>query len=193
MQRNVHGKVYPRPRGGAAVFRPPGSLSEEAPVGSRSRRAGTSELPEAANVLERMGVTAATGLSPPTRGSLERLLLSEIKRRIRSAGAYPRRASAPASCTAVARKDYCVSGANVYPRPRGGAGSHTQSMCMSRSYPLATQRGSLTEPVPSPAAAPPSQVYPRPRGGARTQWHARRGRSGSIPAHAGEPYRCMRP
>ena len=119
LQRNVLAKV---PHRLPSVWRarlppssgPPGSLRRRS-AWPRSRRAGTDELPEAMRVLER-GFTAATqfyAFPEPhwarlrTTNSLERLH-TEIKRRIRSADAFPDRASALRLITAVALRTTAV-------------------------------------------------------------------------------------
>ena len=105
LQRNVLAKVPHRlrkrvAREVAAVFRAPGLAESKKRLAEITAR-WHKELPEAVNVLER-GFTAATqfyAFPEPhwarlrTTNSLERLH-TEIKRRIRSAGAFPDRASA---------------------------------------------------------------------------------------------------
>ena len=113
LQRNVLAKVPHRlrkrvAREVAAVFRAPGLAESKKRLAEITAR-WHKELPEAVNVLER-GFTAATqfyAFPEPhwarlrTTNSLERLH-TEIKRRIRSAGAFPDRASALRLITAVA-------------------------------------------------------------------------------------------
>ena len=105
LQRNVLAKVPHRlrkrvAREAAAVFRAPGLAEAKKRLAEITTR-WQEELPEAMKVLER-GFTAATqfyAFPEPhwarlrTTNSLERLH-TEIKRRIRSAGAFPDRASA---------------------------------------------------------------------------------------------------
>ena len=123
LQRNVLAKVPHRlrkrvAREVAAVFRAPGLAESKKRLAEITAR-WHKELPEAVNVLER-GFTAATqfyAFPEPhwarlrTTNSLERLH-TEIKRRIRSAGAFPDRASALRLITAVALRT-TRSGANV--------------------------------------------------------------------------------
>ena len=113
LQRNVLAKVPHRlrkrvAREVAAVFRAPGLAKAKKRLAEITAR-WHNELPEAMRVLER-GFTAATqfyAFPEPhwarlrTTNSLERLH-TEIKRRIRSAGAFPDRASALRLITAVA-------------------------------------------------------------------------------------------
>ena len=113
LQRNVLAKVPHRlrkrvAREVAAVFRAPGFADAKKHLAEITTR-WAKELPEAMNVLER-GFTAATqfyAFPEPhwarlrTTNGLERLH-GEIKRRIRSAGAFPDRASALRLITAVA-------------------------------------------------------------------------------------------
>ena len=98
----------------AAVFRAPGLAESKKRLAEITAR-WHKELPEAVNVLER-GFTAATqfyAFPEPhwarlrTTNSLERLH-TEIKRRIRSAGAFPDRASALRLITAVALRTTAV-------------------------------------------------------------------------------------
>ncbi len=92
----------------ATVFKAPGLAEAKQRLGEITTR-WAKELPEAMKVLER-GFTAATqfyAFPEPhwarlrTTNGLERLN-AEIKRRIRSAGAFPDRASALRLITAVA-------------------------------------------------------------------------------------------
>ena len=113
LQRNVPSEVPHRlrkrvAREVAAVFRAPGLAKAKKRLAEITAR-WHNELPEAMRVLER-GFTAATqfyAFPEPhwarlrTTNSLERLH-TEIKRRIRSAGAFPDRASALRLITAVA-------------------------------------------------------------------------------------------
>ena len=119
LQRNVLAKVPHRlrkrvAREVAAVFRAPGLAESKKRLAEITAR-WHKELPEAVNVLER-GFTAATqfyAFPEPhwarlrTTNSLERLH-TEIKRRIRSAGAFPDRASALRLITAVALRTTAV-------------------------------------------------------------------------------------
>ena len=116
LQRNVLAKVPHRlrkrvAREVAAVFRAPGLAESKKRLAEITVR-WHKELPEAVNVLER-GFTAATQFYEPhwarlrTTNSLERLH-TEIKRRIRSAGAFPDRASALRLITAVALRTTAV-------------------------------------------------------------------------------------
>ena len=151
LQRNVLAKVPHRlrkrvAREVAAVFRAPGLAKAKKRLAEITAR-WHNELPEAMRVLER-GFTAATqfyAFPEPhwarlrTTNSLERLH-TEIKRRIRSAGAFPDRASALRLITAVALRDYCglerapLPGP-LTPRAQGGRqGSLTEEA--SRSFPL---------------------------------------------------------
>ena len=115
LQRNVLAKVPHRlrkrvAREVAAVFRAPGLAESKKRLAEITAR-WHKELPEAITVLDR-GFTAATqfyAFPEPhwarlrTTNSLERLHV-EIKRRIRSAGAFPDRASALRLITAVAMR-----------------------------------------------------------------------------------------
>ena len=119
LQRNVLAKVPHRlrkrvAREVAAVFRAPGLAKAKKRLAEITAR-WHNELPEAMRVLER-GFTAATqfyAFPEPhwarlrTTNSLERLH-TEIKRRIRSAGAFPDRASALRLITAVALRTTAV-------------------------------------------------------------------------------------
>ena len=119
LQRNVLAKVPHRlrkrvAREVAAVFRAPGLAKAKKRLAEITAR-WHNELPEAMRVLER-GFTAATQFyvfpEPHwarlrTTNSLERLH-TEIKRRIRSAGAFPDRASALRLITAVALRTTAV-------------------------------------------------------------------------------------
>ena len=119
LQRNVLAKVPHRLRKRvacevAAVFRAPGLAEAKKRLAEITTR-WHNELPEAMRVLER-GFTAATqfcAFPEPhwarlrTTNSLERLH-TEIKRRIRSAGAFPDRASALRLITAVALRTTAV-------------------------------------------------------------------------------------
>ena len=119
LQRNVLAKVPHRlrkrvAREAAAVFRAPGLAEAKKRLAEITTR-WQEELPEAMKVLER-GFTAATqfyAFPEPhwarlrTTNSLERLHI-EIKRRIRSAGAFPDRASALRLITAVALRTTAV-------------------------------------------------------------------------------------
>ena len=119
LQRNVLAKVPHRlrkrvAREVAAVFRAPGLAKAKKRLAEITAR-WHNELPEAMRVLER-GFTAATqfyAFPEPhwarlrTTNSLERLH-TEIKRRIRSAGAFPDRASALHLITAVALRTTAV-------------------------------------------------------------------------------------
>ena len=119
LQRNVLAKVPHRlrkrvAREVAAVFRAPGLATAKKRLAEITAR-WHNELPEAMRVLER-GFTAATqfyAFPEPhwarlrTTNSLERLH-TEIKRRIRSAGAFPDRASALRLITAVALRTTAV-------------------------------------------------------------------------------------
>ena len=119
LQRNVLAKVPHRlrkrvAREVAAVFRAPGLAEAKKRLAEITAR-WHNELPEAMRVLER-GFTAATqfyAFPEPhwarlrTTNSLERLH-TEIKRRIRSAGAFPDRASALRLITAVALRTTAV-------------------------------------------------------------------------------------
>ena len=119
LQRNVLAKVPHRLRKrvaceAAAVFRAPGLAEAKKRLAEITTR-WQEELPEAMRVLER-GFTAATqfyAFPEPhwarlrTTNSLERLH-TEIKRRIRSAGAFPDRASALRLITAVALRTTAV-------------------------------------------------------------------------------------
>ena len=119
LQRNVLAKVPHRlrkrvAREVAAVFRAPGLAKAKKRLAEITAR-WHNELPEAMKVLER-GFTAATqfyAFPEPhwarlrTTNSLERLH-TEIKRRIRSAGAFPDRASALRLITAVALRTTAV-------------------------------------------------------------------------------------
>ncbi len=119
LQRNVLAKVPHRlrkrvAREAAAVFRAPGLAEAKKRLAEITTR-WQEELPEAMKVLER-GFTAATqfyAFPEPhwarlrTTNSLERLH-TEIKRRIRSAGAFPDRASALRLITAVALRTTAV-------------------------------------------------------------------------------------
>ena len=119
LQRNVLAKVPHRlrkrvAREVAAVFRAPGLAKAKKRLAEITAR-WHNELPEAMRVLER-GFTAATqfyAFPEPhwarlrTMNSLERLH-TEIKRRIRSAAAFPDRASALRLITAVALRTTAV-------------------------------------------------------------------------------------
>ena len=119
LQRNVLAKVPHRlrkrvAREVAAVFRAPGLAKAKKRLAEITAR-WHNELPEAMRVLER-GFTAATqfyAFPEPhwarlrTTNSLERLH-TEIKRRIRSADAFPDRASALRLITAVALRTTAV-------------------------------------------------------------------------------------
>ena len=119
LQPNVLAKVPHRlrkrvAREVAAVFRAPGLAEAKKRLAEITTR-WQEELPEAMKVLER-GFTAATqfyAFPEPhwarlrTTNSLERLH-TEIKRRIRSAGAFPDRASALRLITAVALRTTAV-------------------------------------------------------------------------------------
>ena len=127
----------------AAVFRAPGLAKAKKRLAEITAR-WHNELPEAMRVLER-GFTAATqfyAFPEPhwarlrTTNSLERLH-TEIKRRIRSAGAFPDRASALRLITRGCSEDYCglerapLPGP-LTPRAQGGRqGSLTEA---SRSF-----------------------------------------------------------
>ena len=148
LQRNVLAKVPHRlrkrvAREVAAVFRAPGLAESKKRLAKITAR-WHKELPEAVNVLER-GFTAATqfyAFPEPhwarlrTTNSLERLH-TEIKRRIRSAGAFPDRASALRLITAVCSKDYCglertsLPGSHASRTEGGRQGSLTEA---SRSF-----------------------------------------------------------
>ena len=137
LQRNVLAKVPHRlrkrvAREVAAVFRAPGLAESKKRLAEITAR-WHKELPEAVNVLER-GFTAATqfyAFPEPhwarlrTTNSLERLH-TEIKRRIRSAGAFPDRASALRLITAVALRTTAVWSERRYLdltllEPKGGS------------------------------------------------------------------------
>ena len=119
LQRNVLAEVPHRlrkrvAREVAAVFRAPGLAKAKKRLAEITAR-WHNELPEAMRVLER-GFTAATqfyAFPEPhwarlrTTNSLERLH-TEIKRRIRSADAFPDRASALRLITAVALRTTAV-------------------------------------------------------------------------------------
>ena len=148
LQRNVLAKVPHRlrkrvAREVAAVFRAPGLAKAKKRLAEITAR-WHNELPEAMRVLER-GFTAATqfyAFPEPhwarlrTTNSLERLH-TEIKRRIRSAGAFPDRASALRLITAVALRTTAVWSERrlpgpLTPRAQGGRqGSLTEA---SRSF-----------------------------------------------------------
>ena len=170
LQRNVLAKVPHRlrkrvAREVAAVFRAPGLAKAKKRLAEITAR-WHNELPEAMRVLER-GFTAATqfyAFPEPhwarlrTTNSLERLH-TEIKRRIRSAGAFPDRASALRLITAVALRDYCALEraplpGPLTPRAQGGRqGSLTEA---SRSFLslLHTTRDLTTVSAISPITRP---------------------------------------
>jgi transposase-like protein len=125
LQRNVGAKVPHRLRKRVArevaqVFQAPG-LAEAKNLLAEFKARWTKELPEAVEVLER-GFAAATQFYAfpeahwprlRTTNGLERLH-SEIKRRIRGAGAFPDRASALRLVTAVAIKTTTIWGDRRY-------------------------------------------------------------------------------
>ena len=143
LQRNVLAKVPHRlrkrvAREVAAVFRAPGLAKAKKRLAEITAR-WHNELPEAMRVLER-GFTAATqfyAFPEPhwarlrTTNSLERLH-TEIKRRIRSAGAFPDRASALRLITAVALRTTAVWSERRY-------------LDLSLLEPKEGRQGSLTE------------------------------------------------
>ena len=156
LQRNVLAKVPHRlrkrvAREVAAVFRAPGLAESKKRLAEITAR-WHKELPEAVNVLER-GFTAATqfyAFPEPhwarlrTTNSLERLH-TEIKRRIRSAGAFPDRASALRLITAVALRTTASSGSHANRR----RGTYHGSASNRRRSPRRHSTGTL----PSQAAA----------------------------------------
>ena len=157
LQRNVLAKVPHRlrkrvAREVAAVFRAPGLAEAKKRLAEITTR-WQEELPEAMKVLER-GFTAATqfyAFPEPhwarlrTTNSLERLH-TEIKRRIRSAGAFPDRASALRLITAVALRTTAVRSAGAFP-DRASA-LRLERTPLPRSHASRTEggrQGSLTE------------------------------------------------
>ena len=157
-------------------------------------------------------VFCPTGLSPPTRGSLDHMARETL-----TEGSIPAHAGEPGPRTVLAPSN------PVYPRPRGGAPQAARFFCVCMGLSPPT-RGSLTPPdpdhrgrrsIPAHAGEPPAggadaagpRVYPRPRGGAaltvgtpsqigglspptrgslQVSSPPSRGQR-SIPAHAGEP------
>ena len=142
--------------------------------------------------MEIESIVMSVGLSPRTRGSLQR-------------GPSGRRwhGSIPANAGEPRRSCSRPRGRRVYPRERGGAGARAgkrrRSTGLSPRTRGSRQRKLLHDPPvgsipanagepPRPATCrPPSGVYPRERGGAG-MWSAAAGAAaGSIPANAGEP------
>ena len=162
--RTLPSAVYPRPRGGTGYI-------------ERDR-----------NKL--------AGLSPPTRGNPPYPRLLNRNRR-----------SIPAHAGEPRRRDKSERAHQVYPRPRGGTANSDprNSACGGLSPPT---RG---EPFRCGRRARRRRVYPRPRGGTDTDGqksggdaglspptrgnrdcrHYYSSMTGSIPAHAGEPYTSM--
>ena len=233
--------VYPRPRGEASTstsqvlretgLSPPTRGSRE-PRGDGTARPGSIPAhagkprpplkrrrphtvyprPRGEAAAPQLGTPDASGLSPPTRGSLQ-VLLSD-RDGLRS---IPAHAGKPPSC----RDPSAVR--TVYPRPRGEAwtrsrgsmtrrglspptrGSHTGRT--TRGLPVRSIPAHAGKPVHPSGSGPRSAVYPRPRGEAGGGGQSRRrlpGLSpptrgsldgphrcdeggGSIPAHAGKP------
>ncbi len=238
--------VYPRPRGEAvptALWRtvprglsPPtrGSQGQGSPGPVRPRsipaHAGKPSVGRPGTAIRRVyprprgeaasipsGYASTTGLSPPTRGSLDVALRGPSRRGL-VVGSIPAHAGKPLDINAS------LDVIEVYPRPRGEAlslvafasqgmglspptrGSRRLRTCVkstSRSIPAHAGKPSLIDGVPLMAT-----VYPRPRGEARLplakillpaglspptrgslQRRKDRVQPGrSIPAHAGKPH-----
>ena len=182
--------VYPRPRGGASganfshvtdsglspptrgspgviVGRIPSGRSIPAhagePAGLWSAVRSTTVYPRPRGGASSNVVTSRVrcGLSPPTRGSLNRAVCNLYKQR-----SIPAHAGEPAGWSSIRRCE------TVYPRPRGGAASSP-----------AHARGSIPahagEVVVACAQLEIRGLSPPTRG--------TDSRRGSIPAHAGEP------
>ena len=163
-----------------------------------------------------LGARDQGGLSPPTRGSLARIVPTQIDR-----GSIPAHAGEPGPPLQILSHDM------VYPRPRGGAPADPVTLPVAEGLSPPT-RGSHHEAEHGPAprrsipahAGEPSRrrtgtrcitVYPRPRGGAMKKRQPRpltaglspptrgslpqvvalRMYEGSIPAHAGEPHALL--
>ena len=192
-------KVYPRPRGGTDLLQgcpafagglsPPtrgnpeargdgqvrnGSIPAHAGEPGTQRNGGVAERvyprPRGGTKTFAAGCTSRIGLSPPTRGNLERQprLLSEIR-------------SIPAHAGEPAPMRNLHPNLQVYPRPRGGTYTK-QQIALSMEGLSPPTRGNLYQTadsavngrsIPAHAGEPLMnfldkegiRVYPRPRGG----------------------------
>ena len=190
----------------------PAHAGEPISVGSISIRWTVYPRPRGGAWASASSAIPMAGLSPPTRGSLLRIIKAKALRR-----------SIPAHAGEPKHRDNLTGRDQVYPRPRGGAGAPKYRDANSAGLSPPTRgsrylwcyRGAPTWSIPAHAGEPGAikarhpvpWVYPRPRGGAAdyaTLGVALWGLSpptrgspvlglklvpltGSIPAHAGEP------
>ena len=182
MSPRAASRVYPRPRGGTALFGPlpadseglspptrgnllscaslcsstrsiPAHAGEPRRGASRPSRRAVYPRPRGGTAADPGGGEQIVGLSPPTRGNRGRPAMDA-----RPEGSIPAHAGEPA------RSPKRAASRPVYPRPRGGT------------------RGRRSASANRAGLSPPTR-------GNRTAGGGRSARRRSIPAHAGEPRR----